>query len=137
MRTPENIRSDVGVISEDEDEEEEPIMRLTRPYRSRNWLMRIPWLTRTGVNGKRRPPVGRLCLILKGDAEKDLGRMCVVSRQTKCMVSVVWKEETSGRTHEKLKHPESLIQLEDGLRVVQDADGMLWIVRSGEAEESA
>jgi hypothetical protein len=136
MRTPENIRSDVGVISEDEDEEEEPIMRLTRPYRSRNWLMRIPWLTRTGVNGKRRPPVGRLCLILKGDAEKDLGRMCVVSRQTKCMVSVVWKEETSGRTHEKLKHPESLIQLEDGLRVVQDADGMLWIVRS-EAEESA
>jgi hypothetical protein len=52
------------------------------------------------------------------------------------MVSVVWKEETSGRTHEKLKHPESLIQLEDGLRVVQDADGMLWIVRS-EAEESA
>jgi hypothetical protein len=136
MRTPENIRSDVGVISEDEDEEEEPIMRLTRPYRSRNWLMRIPWLTRTGVNGKRQPPVGRLCLILKGDAEKDLGRMCVVSRQTKCMVSVVWKEETSGRTHEKLKHPESLIQLEDGLRVVQDADGMLWIVRS-EAEESA
>jgi hypothetical protein len=136
MRTPENIRSDVGVISEDEDEEEEPIMRLTRPYRSRNWLMRIPWLTSTGVNGKRRPPVGRLCLILKGDAEKDLGRMCVVSRQTKCMVSVVWKEETSGRTHEKLKHPESLIQLEDGLRVVQDADGMLWIVRS-EAEESA
>jgi hypothetical protein len=136
MRTPENIRSDVGVISEDEDEEEEPIMRLTRPYRSRNWLMRIPWLTRTGVNGKRRPPVGRLCLILKGDAEKDLGRMCVVSRQTKCMVSVVWKEETSGRTHEKLKHPESLIQLEDGLRVVQDADGMLWIVRS-EAKESA
>jgi hypothetical protein len=135
MQTPENLLLDVGVISEEEDGEEEPIMWLTRTYRSRNWLRQISWLTRTGVNGKRQPLVGRLCLILKGDAEKDLGRMCVVSRQTKCMVSVIWKDETSGRM-QKLKHPESLIQLEDGLRVVQDADRMLWIVWNREAEES-
>jgi hypothetical protein len=61
MRTPENVLSDVGVISEEEDEEGEPIRRLTRAYWSRNWLRQIPWLTQTGVNGKKRPPVGRLC----------------------------------------------------------------------------
>ncbi len=32
--------------------------RERRAYPSRNWLSRIPWLTQTGVNGKKRPPVG-------------------------------------------------------------------------------
>jgi hypothetical protein len=49
------------------------------------------------------------------------------------MVAVVWKDEATGATKEKLKHPESLIQLEEGLRLEQDFDGMLWIVR-GENE---
>jgi hypothetical protein len=53
------------------------------------------------------------------------------------MVLVVWKDETSRSTPKTLKHPESLIQLENGLRVVQDADGMLWIVQDREAKESA
>jgi hypothetical protein len=37
--------------------------------------------------------------------------------------------------HERLKHPKSLIQLEDGLKVEQDADEILWIVRDREAKE--
>jgi hypothetical protein len=45
------------------------------------------------------------------------------------MMAVVWKDEITGRTKEKLKQPESLIQLEDRLRVEQDTDGMLWIVQ--------
>jgi hypothetical protein len=45
------------------------------------------------------------------------------------MVSVAWRDNDTGATREKMKHPESLIQLEDGLRVEQDADGMLWVVR--------
>jgi hypothetical protein len=45
------------------------------------------------------------------------------------MVAVVWKEdEVTRRTHEQLKYPESLIQLEDGLRLEQDTDGMLRVV---------
>jgi hypothetical protein len=62
---------------------------------------------------------------MKGEADKDMGWMRVVSRQTKCMVSIVWKDESTGRTHEKLKHQELLIQLEDGLRLEQDPDGMM------------
>jgi hypothetical protein len=44
------------------------------------------------------------------------------------MVAIVWKAAKNGRVQEKLKRPDSLIQLEDGLRVEQDADGMLWVV---------
>jgi hypothetical protein len=130
MRTSQSWDPDVGVVSEDDFEEEDPsLKRNKRGYRSRNWLKRVAWLTRTGRNGTKQPPVGRICLILKGDMNKDLGRMGVVSRQTKSMVSIVWKDEDTGRTHEKLKQPESLIQLEEGLKVEQDTDGMLWIVR--------
>jgi hypothetical protein len=67
--------------------------------------------------------------------DKDLGRMGVVSQQTKSKVSIVWKEERTGRTLKRLKHPESLIQLEDGLKVVQDTEGMLWVVREEMLEE--
>jgi hypothetical protein len=135
MRTPTTRPVDLGVVSEEDsgDDEEEPLpMRSRRAYRSRNWLSRVRGLARTCQNGKRLPPVGRYCLIIKGDADKDFGKMCVVSRQTKCMVSVVWRDNDTGATREKMKHPESLIQLEDGLRVEQDADGMLWVVRGDE-----
>lgn len=134
MRTPENQQNDVGVVSEGE-EEDELGPRQRQAYRSQDWLSRVPWLTRTGVNGRKRPPVGRTCLILKGNAAQDLGRMCVVSRQTASMVEVVWKDERTGRTHEKMKQPESLIQLEDGLELAQDADGMLWVRRRQDTDE--
>jgi hypothetical protein len=48
--------------------------------------------------------------MMKGDAKKDLGWMGIVSRLTKCMASIVCKDEMTGRMQEKLKHPESLIQ---------------------------
>jgi hypothetical protein len=47
-------------------------------------------------------------LILKGDADKDVGQMALVTRQTRSMVPIVWKDERTGATKEKLKHPESL-----------------------------
>ena len=36
------------------------------------------------------------------------------------MVSIVWKDEATGLTREKLKHPDLLVQLEEGLEVEQD-----------------
>ena len=60
--------------------------------------------------------------------------MGVVNRQTKCMVSIIWRDEMTGETREKLKHPNSLIQLEEGLTMEQDADGMLWVVRRDNAD---
>jgi hypothetical protein len=73
-----------------------------------------------GIKRKETPPVGRFCLILKGDANKDMGRMGIVSRQTKCMVAILWKDGKSEKTQERLKQPEPLVQLEDGLIVEQD-----------------
>jgi hypothetical protein len=40
-------------------------------------------------------------------------------------------------TRKKLKQPKSLVQLEDGLGVEQDTDGMLWVVRVRRAEADA
>jgi hypothetical protein len=129
MLTPRQ-RADVGVVSEKESDEDGVGERSKRTYQPRSWKSRLRWLTRTESNGKKLPPVGRFCLILKGDAEKDVGGMGIVSRQTRCMVAIVWKGAKSGETHERLlKQSKSLIQLEDGLIVKQDVDGMLWVVQ--------
>jgi hypothetical protein len=125
-----------NVISEDDEDNRESHGTREDPrhhYRSRNWLSRFWQITRTGRNADRRPPVGRCCFVLRGDPDQDLGRMVMVVRQTKCMVVVRWKDEHSGEPSvEKLKHPGSLVQLEDGLEVQQDAQGMLWIQRERE-----
>jgi hypothetical protein len=96
MRTSTNSPVDWGVVSEEENdsssEEETGLIRTKQSYRSRNWLKWIPRLAQTGRNGTKRPPVGRVCLVLKGDAEVDVGKMVVVVQQTKCMVAVVWKD---------------------------------------------
>jgi hypothetical protein len=140
MRIPSPTSSSASegqnVISEDDDDDRELRGSMEDPrhhYRSRNWLSRFRRITRTGRNADRRPPVGRCCLVLRGDPEQDLGRMVMVVRQTKCMVVVRWKDEYSGEpSAEKLKHPGSLVQLEDGLVVQRDAHGMLWIQRERE-----
>ena len=128
MLTPRQ-KADVGVVSDEESGEDSVGERAERTYQPRSWKNRLRWLTQTGLSGKKLQPVGRFCLILKGDADKDVGRMGIVSRQTRCMVAIVWKDAKSGKTQERLKQPESLVQLEDGLIVEQDGYGMLWVVR--------
>ncbi len=125
MRQKANAR----VVSEEESGEDSVGERAERTYQPQSWKNQLRWLTQTGSSGKTLPPVGRFCLIMKGDADKDVGRMGIVSRQTRCMVAIVWKDAKSGRTKERMKQPESLIQLEDGLIVEQDVHGMLWVVR--------
>jgi hypothetical protein len=61
--------------------------------------------------------------------------MGIVGHQTKCMVTIVWKDEDTGTTKERVKRPDSLIQLEDGLRIDQDSKGMLWVVRGDSDHE--
>jgi hypothetical protein len=69
---------------------------------------------------------------MRGDGD-ECGRMVMVVRQTKRMVVVQWKDAVSGEpSSEKLKRPESLIQLEDGLVLEYDSRGMLWIQRERE-----
>jgi hypothetical protein len=133
MRTPTLVRSSgrLGVVSEDDKEQIPARLREEDPrhhYRSRNWLTRFRRVSQTGRNANRRPPVGRCCLVLRGDVDQDVGKMVMVVRQTGSMVTVRWKNELTGEpSSEKMKRPESLIQLEEGLVVAQDAHGMLWI----------
>jgi hypothetical protein len=56
--------------------------------------------------------------------------MGLVVQQTKIMVAAVRRKAATGTTKEKRKRPDSLIKLEEGLVVVQDPDGIIWIVRS-------
>jgi hypothetical protein len=138
MRTSAGLRESLGVVSEeenDDDKEELVLPRQRQPYWSLNWFSRLWWLTRIGQNGNWLPPVGQFCLILKGEADTDVGRMGVVNQQMKCMVSVIWRDERTGETREKLKHPNLLIQLEDRLMMEHDTDGMLWVVRQDMVEQ--
>jgi hypothetical protein len=45
------------------------------------------------------------------------------------------KDDKSMKTQERLKESDLLIQLEDGLRVKQDVDGLLWVVQQREMKE--
>jgi hypothetical protein len=70
---------------------------------------------------------------LQGNSKQDLGRMVMVVRRTRYMVGVIWQDELMGEpSSEKLKRPELLIQLKDGLVLEHDAQGMLWIQQERE-----
>jgi hypothetical protein len=73
---------------------------------------RLRRLTRVGRAGSELPPVGQACLILHG-------------------VEGVAYQERNGRRGEKLKHPNSLVLLEDGLEIAQDEQGFVWVQREG------
>jgi hypothetical protein len=70
--------------------------------------------------------VGQVCLILHGVEGRDLGQQAVVTARTKARVRVAYRER-NGRQGEKLKHPNSLVLLEDGLEMSQDERGFVWI----------
>jgi hypothetical protein len=50
----------------------------------------------------------------------------VVVKQSAARVQVAFKDR-NGRQATKLKHPASLVLLKDGLHVVQDAQGCVWV----------
>jgi hypothetical protein len=99
-----------------------------------SWKMRLAGrlrrLTRVGRAGSELPPVGQACLILHGVEGRDLGQQAVVTAQTKARVRVAYQER-NGRRGEKLKHPNSLVLLEDGLEIAQDEQGFVWVQREG------
>jgi hypothetical protein len=72
-----------------------------------------------------------VCSILHGVEGQDLGQQAVVTSQTNARVRVAYRER-NGRQGEKLKHPNSLVLLEDGLAISQDKQGFVWIKREAE-----
>jgi hypothetical protein len=66
--------------------------------------------------------------VLRGDERKDVGQECVVTKVSAARVRIAFRD-AQGRQATKLKHPASLVLLEDGLHVMQDARGCVWIKR--------
>jgi hypothetical protein len=85
-------------------------------------------LIRVGKAGNELPEVGQACLVLRGDERKDVGQECVVTKVSAARVRIAFRD-AQGRQATKLKHPASLVLLEDGLHVMQDARGCVWIKR--------
>jgi hypothetical protein len=91
-------------------------------------------ISRVGKAGNELPSVGQVCLVLKGDEQRDVGQECVVTKQSAARVHVAFRDK-NGRQATKIKHPASLILLEEGLHVVQDADGFVWVKRDTDVDE--
>ena len=86
-------------------------------------------LTRSRKAGNELPSVGQGCLVLRGVEGHDLGQPAIVTMQTKARVRILYIG-ADGRPASKLKQPSSLILVEDGLEMVQDEHGFVWVKRS-------
>jgi hypothetical protein len=91
-------------------------------------------IVRVGKAGNELPRVGQTCLVVKGDEHKDVGQECVVTKQSAARVHISFRDR-NGRQATKVKHPASLILLEDGLHVMQDAQGFVWVKREAREDE--
>jgi hypothetical protein len=100
--------------------------------RARTWRQRVSLgvqrLVRVRKAGNSLPEVGQGCLVLRGDELKDVGQEAIVTKQTAARVHIAYRDR-NGRQATRVKHPSSLVLLEDGLHVCQDAHGCIWIKR--------
>ncbi len=77
--------------------------------------------------GNKRPKLGQMCLVMKGETGCDEGQMVIVSERTTAMVRVTYVRNKHGLTKTKLKRPSSLIMLDPGVTLIQENDGTMWI----------
>jgi F0F1-type ATP synthase epsilon subunit len=68
-----------------------------------------------------------MCIIMTGIAGQDEGQMGVVTQHTKVMVEVTFAAKSGKGTITKTKQARSLVLLEPGLVMVQDANGSVWV----------
>jgi hypothetical protein len=86
-------------------------------------LRQLTWNKRAG---NELPPIGQRCLVLRGVEGQDLGQLAIVTMQTRARVHVAYLD-LKGQQVSKLKVPNSLMLLEDGLEIIRDEDGFVWI----------
>jgi hypothetical protein len=97
---------------------------------ARTWQQRVAAgvlrLMRVGKAGNNLPERGQHCLVLRGEERKDLGQEAVVTKLTAARVHIAY-HDANGQQATRVKHPASLVLLDDGLHVVQDPMGFVWI----------
>jgi hypothetical protein len=67
------------------------------------------------------------CIVIVGNVAQDVGQMAQVTKVTAKMVEIKFRGPRNKQLQHKLKRPNSLIMLETGLTMVQDAHGTVWI----------
>ena len=106
---------------------EVPEMVFSRKQKfSQSWRKKLSLLIRVGVRGNTRPPLGQMCLVMAGKNE-DLGQIGIVASRTPAMVAITSLRANGANMVTRLKRPSSLILLEAGLTLEQEADGSIWI----------
>jgi hypothetical protein len=128
-----------GVVSEDDEKEdcsraarkkETVLAPVARNQRfSSKWREKLFQLTRVGIRGNTRPEIGQMCLTVVGNSGQDHGQIGIITNRTPSMVAVTTLRSSGTDTVTKMKRPGSLILMESGLTLVQDADGSVWIRR--------
>jgi hypothetical protein len=114
---------------------------LTRAQKRAAWRERlrkgVRHLTHMGPRGNKMPEVGTHCIVVVGNARQDIGQMAqVIERKTK-MVEIQYRGRKNRRLERKTKQPSSLIMLEDGLTMMQDAHGTVWVCRAPSEDAEA
>jgi hypothetical protein len=134
--SPRESRNDIWVSDEESEEEQEVSSQPKKPSmipfwkkqgRKPLWHERLKQLTRVGMRGNTRPPVGQLCLVMTGKVDQDQGQVGIVTRQTSCMVEIAIRPTVGDLSMTVLKRPSSLIMLGPGLILIQEKNGSVWI----------
>jgi hypothetical protein len=103
--------SDMG---EKQEEEQQAKTQERRAWQER--LRRgLRYMTHHGPRGNMMPAVGTHCIIMVGDARRDLGQMARINDRKAKMVEVIYRGAKNRRMEHKMKRPSSLVMLEDGL----------------------
>jgi hypothetical protein len=74
--------------------------------------------------------IGDQCVILVGKTGHDIGQQGQVTEIKPVMVEVEYRDGQSKRVVVKSKRPSSLLMLEEGLEIVRDKKGTLWVRQS-------
>ena len=101
-----------------------PTPRSWRRQVERGWRR----LRQVGRAGNTLPNVGQVCLVIRGEETKYMGQEAIVTQQTAARVQITYLDK-DGQQATRVKHPGSLMLLEEGLHVSQDAQGSVWVRR--------
>ena len=74
--------------------------------------------------------VGDQCVLLVGTTRQDVGRQGQVTEMMPVMMGIEYREGHGNKLVVKNKRPSSVLMLEEGLVVVRDRKGTLWVRRS-------
>jgi hypothetical protein len=125
------------LVSEDERAYEEETKTMIRPASKRKQKSRQGQKLRSRDQQKQSvPQVGDQCVILIGSTRQDVGQQGQVTELMPVMMGVKYREgHGTNRMVVKSKRPSSVLMLEEGLAIVRDRKGTLWVRRSDTVEE--